>query len=165
MNRPPPSCGRCPLELAIASRLGGSLTLGLRALWNQVDVKGKLTQGQVARMRGALVGSNVVLAPYLLWCWSDVTAFYLHGRFVAYQAVDGEAHGRVHVDAQTEVDVFAQASATDMRRLAGVSLGFLWSWQVFNLGLGASLGAYNVPALNLIVPVPIVPEIDLSWRF
>ncbi|MEZ4467772.1 MAG: hypothetical protein R3F43_25840 [bacterium] len=69
------------------------------------------------------------------------------------------------IDDESSIDVYGTANAEVEGAKGNISLSAFWSWETFNLRLGAG-GHFAVPVVNVFVPVVTwAPVVDMFWRF
>jgi hypothetical protein len=117
---------------------------------------------------GTAAASNAQVGLGLQWNINRITALIFQGRYVVFQDAAGAGTVTVHVDDATSADVKASGTANFADATNGWSLSAsaFFSWATFNLRVGGGYGNYNVPGMNLVVPVrhPF-PVFDAFWRF
>jgi hypothetical protein len=154
-----------PLEGYASFIINPRFTLTAAAVYTAVAGKGSYNPSDY---EGTAAAANAQVGLGLEWRVNNVTAFNFQARYVAFQSANGVGTVTVEVDDVTSADVEAQGTA----RGADASNGFSvtayahFSWQTFNLKVGAGYGNYNVPGMNLVVPERHpYPVFDLYWRF
>ena len=152
-----------PVEVLNSYKLSESWSLHGGLLYT-----GVVTDGASNGTSAGLAVTNLQVLLGATWLWSRVTAIQLTYRGLAFQdssvAVDttfetGDPYTKVRAVGVVSSD------ALNFKDANSFVTSFVWSWESFNLRLGASLNAWSVPLFNLIVPVPFFPEFDMFWRF
>ena len=152
---------------AYATRHADAWDLSAGVQYNHVSVEGEYEEEDLGFLQGAVAARNVQLVSQVRWQSGSVLALTAGARLVALAEANAEGGGRYMLDARTTVEGHATAR-TDMQAELGyaVSANAHWSWDTFNIELGATYGNYTIPGLGFVVPVKItVPEIDLYWVF
>ena len=154
-----------PFDVITSYRFGDRFTLSGGVVYTVVKARG---EGDPDVIEGFIEGGvdNLQLVSTLEWRVSEVTAFTLHGRYLLLQSADAITDSTFHPDDFTTVELVAAGSSNNLNfeKAGSVTPGVVFSWDVFNLRFGLSIGNYNVPAINFVLPTAlVVPELDLYW--
>lgn len=157
-----------PLEGAVSWRISETFTGSGEVVYTKVGVSGGRDTAESNDLRGAVAVTNFQVAGTLEWRLSEVTAFLVHGRWLAWQEASGAGDVTFSPDAYTTVEAHL-AGKSDVADVSGawsVVPSFHWSWDRWNLRLGLGYGNWSLPVVHMVVPVKtVIPELDLYWRF
>jgi len=153
----------------------------LRASLGFAYTESAVSSGQLAKSSKASGGDGVVdsaeaslgastgrLDAAFEWRLGDVLALSAEAQALLFQNAGGAATETIQVDPRTQI-VLHQKGSADLNTGARGNLGFgaTWAWEHFHAKLGVYRGAIVVPILGTFLrnPWPLLPEVDLSWRF
>jgi hypothetical protein len=148
-----------PFDLVGSWRINDRWSVSPGLVYTAVTLKGSYDP---AELEGAAAVSNLQLVSTLEWRVSTVTAFVLHGRYLAFQNASGRVSSTLHPDKFTTVDLRAVAStdALDFPFAFSLVPSAVFSWDVFNLRLGLGYGNLSVPGVNLVLPnKTLIPDL------
>lgn len=154
-----------PLEGYVSAVIKERFTLTLAAVYTAIAGKGSYNPDDY---RGTAAAANAQIGLGFQWRVNHVTALTFQARYVAFQSATGVGNVTMDVDDATSADVRARGSANAADASNGYSFAAsaLFSWQTFNLRVGAGYGNYNIPGMNLVIPKRYpFPVFDLFWRF
>jgi hypothetical protein len=156
-----------PLELGGSYRFDDRWTLGAAFSYTEFKLEGELKNED---FEGAAEGAvdNFQLTTTLEWRYTRVTAFTLHYRYLLLQRLAGGGDVVFYPDEFTTVEVHGAATtdALDFKAAFSITASAVFSWETFNLRAGLGYGNYNVPGINVVLPVKILyPSLDLYWIF
>jgi len=127
-----------------------------------------LLGGEARDSSAGLAVTNLQLVLGATWRWGDVTALQLTSNSLVFQQTSAAVDLTLTTpDNYTTIRAVGvtKSDALNFKDANAIVASVLWSWETFNLRMGASLGAWNVPALHFIVPLPFFPELDMYWRW
>jgi len=121
-----------------------------------------------SEFEGAGVVDNQQVGLSVDWRLGRVVALVLTARWLAFERARGDATVTRRLDDFTTLRIAGAASvqARSVRDAGYVMLSSVFSWETFNLRVGAGAGNLNVPVVNILLPEPgLVGELDVYWRF
>lgn len=152
-----------PIEGWAGVRATDRLTVIGGVVYTDVELTAGDEVGPIDELRGAVGTSSMQLHAALRYRLSTRTELVLDGRYVAYQRQRAQAmveEGNVDNTTTYEDDLL------DLGHAFAVGLSAHWSWERFNLRLGAEYGNMNIPGVNFVVPERLpTPRFDFYWVF
>ncbi|MEZ4469149.1 MAG: hypothetical protein R3F60_02780 [bacterium] len=138
-----------------------TFSAGLAFTW--VNFSGTADAADLEAIGGA---STIMFRPSIEWRLSRSFALVTEGRVKIYERYSGRVVTSYEIDDESSIDVYGTAGAEVEGAKGNISLSAFWSWETFNLRLGASYGHFAVPVVNVFVPVVTwAPVVDMFWRF
>lgn len=157
-----------PAGLYAAYRFGDRLTLGGGALFSRVALSGDIEK-ESSLVDATLASTNLQYFGNLEWRVNRVIALVVQLRALGYVSVGGDTHAVTEPNDRTKVDVVYQGDLHGSYipgEMLAASMGCVFSWHVLNVRLGLTAGDFfNLPWLNVPVPAPLFPELDVYARW
>lgn len=155
-----------PIELVGSLRFGRAFTLSAGAVYTNVRVDGELEQYAFhGAGRAAVDNLQALLTAELRF--TRVTALVVHGRYLVYQGAHGEFDIRSQPDAYTTIEAETSADVeVGPNHGYFVAASLVFSFEHFNLKVGAGYGNVNIPSVNFMLDRRLLqPVLDLYWIF
>lgn len=154
-------------EPSLSVRSSEDFTLSVSLPYTVVRAEGSLdTEAFEGALSAAVDNFQATLA--LEYRISRTTALLLRSRYLVFQLARADGRVVLRPDDYTTIDVSAAAtsSALDFKGAWSAVAGVAFSFDSFNLELGAGYGNWNVAPFNFVLPGKmVIPELELYWVF
>lgn len=154
-----------PVELVATRNFHDEYVWSFGAVYTHVAVVGSYDKQD---FDGVVAVSNAQLTSTFEWRTSKVAALVLHYRLLMFQNLAASVRTDLELDRYTTAKIRASAKSSvfDVANGSSLALSCVFSFQTFNLRVGAGYGNYSLPAVNLVLPErTFFPELDFWWRF
>ncbi len=154
-----------PFELFVTWQFTPKWNVSLSPIYTQVFVDGQIDS---ASFNGASAVSNLQFLLQLEWRYNRVMSFLLSFRSLAAQTTDASAQTSIKADDYTTVNVLGTGSTgkVEVDDRGSLMARMAFSWETFNLVVGAGYGNLNLPVVNFMAEnkSPLI-DLDFYWRW
>lgn len=157
------SAGIFPLELWLTIPLHRDWGLHLGVAWTTVFLDGTYDPDE---FQGAAAHDNEQMIVSGEWRLTRVTRLLLTLRWLAFEQLRGDASFHRQLDEYTTVEIVgaAELRGESVRNAASLMLTVVLGWETFHFRFGLGYGNYNVPSINVMIPVMTpIAELDFWW--